>query len=227
MRNQLKTLERSIPCAVLTGDLVASTKASPKAVDQAMDILGTAAAEIADWRLAGTDEPVGNTLFTRYRGDGWQILVSVAAFDLRAALFLYARLAAHPGLPATRIAVGVSTVDHVPGPDLSDAQGPAFAVSGRLLAEMERGERLRMAGSRMNALQVAFLGLLDDRIADWTPEQAEAMACALPPDAPTQTVIAAGLGITPQALSARLSGARLRTIRRILQEWERPTGKTP
>jgi hypothetical protein len=212
--------------AVLTGDLVDSTKASPSAVDHAMSILSGAAAEVADWRYANIEEPVGNTYFTRFRGDGWQILVSIAAFDLRAALFLYARLAACPDLPATRIAVGVSSVDHVPGPDLSDAHGPAFAVSGRALAEMERGERLRMAGSRMGdddttrPIITAFVGLLDDRIADWTPEQAEAMACVLPPEAPTQSAIAATLGITPQALSSRLSGARWRSIRQLLDAWE-------
>lgn len=213
--------------AVLTGDLVDSTRANPSAVDQAMSILSMAATEIADWHYPNIEEPVGNTYFTRFRGDGWQILVSIAGFDLRAALFLYARLAACPDLPATRIAVGVSSVDHVPGPDLSDASGPAFAVSGRALAAMERGERLRMDGSRMGddemrPLLGAFVGLLDDRIADWTPEQAEAMACVLPPDAPTQNTVAATLGITPQAVSSRLSGAKWRSIRQLLDAWERP-----
>lgn len=207
--------------AVLTGDLVASTEAGPHSVNGAMAVLSVAATDIAGWGISG-QTVVGETHFTRFRGDGWQILVPPALFGLRAALLMYARLAADPGLPATRIAVGLAPVDQVPGPDLSDAHGAAFAVSGRALAQMDRAERLRLAGDGITPCLAAFIRLLDDRITDWTPEQAEAVAHAIAPDAPTQTAIAAALGITPQALSARLAGARWPTIRRILEEWERP-----
>jgi len=207
--------------AVLTGDLVASTEASPHSIDRAMEVLSAAATDIADWHIT-ENTAVEATRFTRYRGDGWQILVPLGHFGLRAALSMYARLAGVPGLPSTRIAVGLASVDHVPGPDLSDAHGAAFVVSGRALAGMARGERLRLAGDRINPLRAAFFGLLDDRISDWTPEQAEAVAHAIAPDAPTQSAIAATLGISPQALSSRLAGARWPAIRRILHAWERP-----
>lgn len=207
--------------AVLTGDLVASTEAGPHSVNGAMAVLSGAATDIAHWGIS-EHTVVGETHFTRFRGDGWQILVPLALFGLRAALLMYARLAAEPGLPATRIAVGLASVDHVPGPDLSDAHGAAFAVSGRALSQMDRAERLRLAGNGITPCLAAFIRLLDDRITDWTPEQAEAVAHAIAPDAPTQTTIAAALGISPQALSSRLAGARWPTIRRILEEWERP-----
>jgi len=207
--------------AVLTGDLVASSEATPEAVDRAMDLLAAAAADIASWRIADATA-VDDTHFTRYRGDGWQIVVSLSSFGLRAALFMFARLAADPGVPSTRIAVGLAPVDQVPGPDLSNAHGAAFAVSGRALAHMKRGERLRLAGKGITPCLAAFIGLLDDRITDWTPEQAEAVAHAIAPDAPAQVDIAAMLGISPQALSSRLAGARWPTIRAILQAWEQP-----
>lgn len=206
--------------AVLTGDLVASTEASPRAINKSMELLASAAGQIATWRIS-ENTAVGDTYFTRFRGDGWQILIPIGAFGLRAALLAYATLAAKAGLPDTRIAVGLSTVDEVPGPDLSDASGAAFEVSGRALLRMERGERLRVAGNRITPLRTAFIALLDDRITGWTVEQAAAMVLALPPDAPTQTIMAEQLGISPQALSYRLSGARWPAIRRILQEWER------
>lgn len=207
--------------AVLTGDLVASTEAGPQAIDRAMEVLSAAAAEIAEWHIS-ENTSVGDTHFTRFRGDGWQCMVSLAHFGLRAPLAIYARLAADPGLPATRIAVGLAPVDRVPGPDLSDAYGAAFAVSGRALSRMTRGERLRLAGDGVTPLVAAFIGLLDDRITAWTAEQAEAVAHVIAPGAPTQAAIAATLGISPQALSSRLAGASWPAIRRILQEWERP-----
>ncbi len=207
--------------AVLTGDLVASTNATPRTINKSMELLTAASRDIATWQIS-ENTVVGDTHFTRFRGDGWQILVSVGAFGLRAALLAYATLAAKAGAPDTRIAVGLSTVDEVPGPDLSDAHGAAFEASGRALLHMERGERLKLAGDGITPLRAAFIALLNDRITDWTVEQAQAMVLALPPDAPTQTAMADSLGISPQALSYRLAGARWPTIRRILHEWEMP-----
>lgn len=207
--------------AVITGDLVASTEAHPQAINDAMAILAAAAAEIAVWPIAA-NTTVGATHFTRFRGDGWQFLVPAGALGLRAALFTYARLAANADLPGTRLAVGLSTIDTIPGPDLSDAHGAALAISGRALARMARGERLKVAGERVTPLLGAFIALLDECVAGWTVEQAQAVALALPPDAPTQSAMAAGLGISPQALSYRLAAARWPRIKNILKEWERP-----
>lgn len=186
-----------------------------------MELLAAAADNIARWKISPNVE-VGNTHFTRFRGDGWQILVSIGIFGLRAALLTYATLAAKAALPDTRVAVGLSTIDELPGSDLSSAHGAAFAVSGRALLQMERGERLKVAGNRITPLREAFLALLDDRIGDWSTEQAQAMALALPPDAPTQAAMAETLGISPQALSYRLSGARWPVMKRLLNEWEKP-----
>lgn len=207
--------------AVLTGDLVGSTDADPRDVDRAMAVLAETAAWIAGWRVT-ENIPVGDTRFTRHRGDGWQVLINAARFGLRAALLFQARLAARPDLPATRIAVGLAHMAPTLGADLSDAHGAAFVVSGRALGDMARGERLRLAGHDISPLSAAFIGLLDDRITDWTPEQAEAVAHAIVPGAPTQAAIAGTLGISPQALSARLSGARWPAIRRVLEAWEQP-----
>lgn len=205
--------------SVLTGDLIASTKAGSRATDRAMQVLAETATKIAHWPLT-ENLVLGDTHFTRFRGDGWQMIVSAAAIGLRAALMMYARLMASADLPATRIAVGTATVDQIPGADLSDASGAAFAVSGRALGRMERGERLRLAGAGITPCRASLIALLNDRIADWTAEQAEAIALVIQPDAPTQATIAAGLGISPQALSYRLSGARWPTLKRVLAEWE-------
>ncbi len=62
--------------------------------------------------------------------------------------------------------------------------------------------------------------LIDERISRWTPEQAEAVAHFLHPDAPPATEIAERLGITPQAVSYRLRGAGAKTLRKVLETLE-------
>lgn len=204
--------------SVLTGDLIASSVAGQNATDRAIRTLEKKAAEIGEWKFY--DTRIGDTRFTRFRGDGWQVLLSEQRIDLRAALLLYASLAAEPGLPRTRVAIGRAEMESVPESDLSSAHGAAFSSSGRALSEMGKTEQLRIADENLTPLETTLLEFLDDRISDWSAEQAEAVMHVLPPNAPTQKAIASRLGITPQAFSSRLSGARWTTIRRLLAAWE-------
>lgn len=203
--------------AVLTGDLIDSTTAGAAATDLAMMVLADTAHEISLWPGAGP------TRFTRFRGDGWQLLVTPQKYALRAALTLAARLRATPDAPPTRIAIGLGRAESIGGTDLSDAHGPAFAASGHALEAMPRGARLTLGGTigrDPGRLASALIDLLDERIGRWTPEQAEAAAFALDPDDPTQAEIAGQLGISSQAVSYRLGGAGMAAIRRALQAWE-------
>ncbi len=203
--------------AVLTGDLIDSTAAGVEATDLAMTVLADAAHEISLWPGAGP------TRFTRFRGDGWQLLVTPQKYALRAALTLTARLRATPAAPPTRIAIGLGSAESIGGTDLSDAHGPAFSSSGRALEAMPRGTRLTIGGTADRGpghLGSALVDLLDERTGRWTPEQAEAAAFALNPDDPTQADIAGRLGISSQAVSYRLGGAGMAAIRRALQAWE-------
>ena len=83
--------------AVLTGDLIASTHADPTVTEHAVADLASAAADIAKWTDA-------DTRFTRFRGDGWQIVLTAqTVLALRAAVYMIARSegaqgrASHPG----------------------------------------------------------------------------------------------------------------------------------
>ena len=200
--------------AVLTGDLVGSTSAGAEAVERAMDILAATAEEIGRWPGASP------TKFTRYRGDGWQVVVMPAGRALRAALVLSARLRAATDAPATRIAIGLGAADSLGTDDLSDARGTAFESSGRALEQMRRDMRMTIGGAAVTPLRRAIVDLLDERMSRWTPEQAEATALSLDPNEPTQADMASRLGITSQAMSYRLSGAGAAAIRRALQGWE-------
>ncbi|MBI1172140.1 hypothetical protein GC209_12125 [bacterium] len=203
------------PIAVLTGDLIASTKAEGAAVDRAMQTLARAARMIGGW--AGHD-----TRFTRFRGDGWQIYLARPGLVLRAMLFLTAYMrAADTGL-ATRMAIAIAPYDRLGEAGLSGASGLAFERSGRELDRMRRHDTLAFAAgpAAWEPWQGAVLTLAEWQAGRWTREQAEAMAMALDPLAPTQDQIAQSLGITRQAVQARLKGAGLAALHAALAAFE-------
>ncbi len=203
--------------AILTGDLIGSTRAAPAELEAAIDLLAAAAGEISAWMPSLPDPR-----FTRFRGDGWQMHVAEPALALRALLFLVARLrAAGLGL-ATRAAIGIGAADSLGTDSLADARGPAFEASGRALDAMGRTRRLMIEGDGVTALHRIIVDLLDERSSRWTQPQAEAMhlALALHPEEPTLAEIAARLDISAQAVNYRLTGAGAPAIRRSLRAWE-------
>ena len=201
--------------AVLTGDLIRSTRAAPGAVERAMAVLAEAAGEVSGW------PPGVDARFTRFRGDGWQFCVADPGSGLRAALTAIARLRGADAGLTTRAAIGVGRVDSLGTDSLSDARGPAFEASGHALDDMPRGRRITIDGAGLAPLHHAVVDLLDERAARWTPQQAEAAALYLGPDGPTLADIAPRLGISAQAVNYRLAGAGAAAIRRALAQWEK------
>jgi hypothetical protein len=184
--------------AVLTGDLIGSTAASPAMVEAAMaTILRTAR------RIGPT------TRFTRYRGDGWQIYLDDPGQGLWAMLLIAAELRAAKGLES-RIALGLGSAYGGSADSLTTAGGSAFVASGRALDNLQPPQRLTIAvdTDHVDVLHARLVALIDERVADWSPEQAEAMAYDLAPeDHLAQAQIAARLGVSRQAIAARLKAA--------------------
>ncbi len=225
--------------AVLTGDLIGSTKAAPSALEQAMDLLAEAAAEVTDW----TQRPSRpDARFTRFRGDGWQMLVAEPGLALRAALVLAARLRAADLDLATRTAIGIGGIDSLGKSSLAEARGSAFEASGRTLDHMGRTHRLAIDGDGITSFHRIILDLLDQLATHWTRQQAEATALYLQPDNPTLEQIApaarhlrpgrqlpavgsGGTGDPPGAadLGGRLRGQRHRGGRRRMTPLSRPS----
>lgn len=198
--------------AILTGDLIGSTKVSAGAVEATMAALAAAFAEMDGW-------PSGiPSRFARHRGDGWQAAVSPAGRALRASLFVTARLrAADTGL-ATRFAIGLGEFSE-DGP-LAEAHGQPFEDSGHALDSLGRGERLALGGAGSNPLHQAIIALLDERTSRWSREQAEAMALYLVPESQTLASIAARLDLSTQAVHYRLTGAGYQAIGKAVIQWE-------
>lgn len=212
--------------AVLTGDLVGSTRIERARVERTMELLGD------ERRRSGTPWhwPIEGTRFTRFRGDGWQMLLDRPQLALRHALYLIAYLRAHKDALPTRIAIGIGRIESAGSNGLSDATGAAFVASGRGLDAMLAHETLALTAPAaeppaVTAAEQAAVALLDERLSRWTPEQAEATALYLNPDEPTQKKLAIRLGITPQAAGYRIRGAGAPAIRKALTllepEWTR------
>lgn len=199
--------------AVLTGNLIGSSRAAPRAVDFSLAALAEAAEAVEGWGLA-------RPRFTRFRGDHWQLYVSASGMALRAALFLAACLrAAETGL-TSRIAIGLGPVDRLDD-DLGRAAGAAFTRSGKALDRMVRGTTLAVDGLEAGPWPEAVAELADWMLQRWSREQAEAVALALDPAGPPQAEIAQRLGISRQAVQGRLAGAGYQALCPALAAFER------
>lgn len=184
--------------AVLTGDLIASSRASSDAVSNAMEAISNCFGAAYG--------------FSRSRGDGWQIYFDNAGYGLWAAVRIVATLRAAEGLQS-RIAVGLGSAEQVDLSDLSTASGSAFVASGRALSGMPKHRTLVLAGDETDPLQDSLLGVVDECMLRWSREQAEAAALAWSCwQHPTQGEIAEHLGISRQAVAARLNSAGFRAI---------------
>jgi hypothetical protein len=165
--------------AVLTGDIVGSSKL-PKGPRQSLpDLLRRAS------RLTRKAFPEAVPLEVDvFRGDGWQLLVDDPVKCLRIALFFRACVrSGHErgrGLD-TRIAIGLSGVDFVPGQRVSEGDGEAYRLSGRALESLARKSFLTLVTSETDTLADVRVvtHLLDALAQDWTGKQARAVAGAL------------------------------------------------
>lgn len=211
----------SIPkIAVLTGDLVNSTRQGADKIDTAMHALRRTAAAIATWQASPADPR-----FTRFRGDGWQMVLTDPKLSLRAAVVLQATLVAL-GLES-RISVGIGPAESLGSTDLADAAGPVFELSGQGLDRMTDISRLAIAGDAVIAQDAMIADLLGERMGRWTAAQAEAAAMQLssPTRSPTLHEIGRTLGISPQAVNDRVRGAGCHSIASVLRQWEALKGR--
>jgi hypothetical protein len=186
--------------AVLTGDLIASTKAEQPAVDSAMDVIAAVAHNEA--KTLSVD-----IRFARFRGDGWQVYCSDSTRVFRLAVLILANLQCRPTLPKTRISAASGQVSSIISRELTSASGEAFTMSGRNLDSMGRNRLVFQTTQPGHHWQSAFFSYLEWQSARWSQEQAEAIALTFREDPPHPGKSAEELGISRQAFSARLDGA--------------------
>jgi hypothetical protein len=187
--------------AVLTGDIVGSTRLEAAALDEVIAALSRAADEVGTWQEA-------DARFTRSRGDGWQVRLIRPVLALRSALFLRASLRASATGAETRIAIAEGESREDPPDDLNAATGPVYTASGRALDALAGASMVHSAGGAIGAA----VRLADEISRRWTASQARSVALALAPEPPTHAAAGAILGITRQAVDQALNAAALPAI---------------
>ena len=209
--------------AVLTGDLIGSTKADLGRVERSMTILAQAAEFIE------RETKNRSTRFSRSYGDGWQMYLDHPGDSLWIAVYLNALLKADPHSLPTRIAIGIGEVESLGATGLAGARGSAFTSSVRTLVAMQPGQTLALEGDPTDDMQRVAVAFIEERMSGWSREQAEVMKLKLVFMEPnldeitthlvrrldlTQGEIASQFEITRQAVGARLQAAGYKVINR-------------
>lgn len=206
--------------AVLTGDIVGSTKLSSGQMAQARKTLTSC---VSVFNLAHKEVVQGGPAF--YRGDSWQLLLREPKLALRLAILVRARLAAKLDIK-TRISIGMGLVTDTRERSVSLRTGEAFTLSGRALDNITGYFRLTGAlPERFGAIAAWFpsiLHLCDALMSSWTRRQAEVVATALQLRNPTHEAIAASLvpPVAKQSVTDILAGANWRAIAEPIMAFE-------
>ncbi len=158
--------------AVLTGDIVKSSRMSPADLKRLPGVL-TAIFKSIDKLCKPKNF---NTQFSIFRGDSFQVICEPAC-ALKAWLLIRAGLRAAYPAPLSksvdaRIGIAIGKVNHL-AKNITESSGEAFLLSGRLLEELKLSRLTRFASENKRTNQewnVSFM-LADDIIRRWTTSQ--------------------------------------------------------
>jgi hypothetical protein len=217
--------------AVLTGDLVGSSRPEPSEHTVVLSVLKSSFKIVGDALRDAVCRP-----FEIYRGDSFQGVLSDPSLGLRAAVLLRAALRCclgqgeRVGPLDARIAVGIGKIDFLPAERGSEGNGEAYRRSGPALDSMKRPRRgvyglqkeprllIRTPWHGVDAELEAECALLDAIAGKWSPEQAEAILGRL--QGLTQEDAANNLGISQSAIGQRLRAAGAWAVEEMLARYE-------
>ncbi len=160
--------------AVLTGDIVGSSKMSDELREQTFSRIRQQLEFIQQ----------GKTAFplSIYRGDSWQILLDDPKDALRLTLLIRTALLMgnYDGKDRadTRVSIGIGSVDKIDPEDISLSYGEAFTLSGHGLEALKKKQRMAFAAPSLDqgdCIAGAVIPLLDALIDKITAKQARAM----------------------------------------------------
>jgi hypothetical protein len=206
--------------AVLTGDIIKSSRLSPADLESVRTTLLRAVNAVRRWKpglIQGKPE--------FFRGDAWQLLLTDPAPALRVAIHLRASLRA-AGLADTRVAIGLGPVEKISSERVSLSTGQVFVLSGKALDQMTRYSSMTIevpkpASPLAEWLQVAG-HLCDSLIGQWTMRQAELVRAAVNPKEPDSGEIGQSLKpvVSKQAVAKGLSAANWYVVREAIRLFE-------
>jgi len=210
-------------CAVLTGDLIGSSRAGAAVTNTAFEALALADRDIRAW-----PGEAGAPRLERFRGDGWQALVIQPRLALRAACLFSAAVRSTGKSAATRLCAGLGPVKAIPKDGgLGAGEGEAFVLSGQGLETMPKALRMSArvpASSRpdVTGWAPAAFGVAGALCARWTPRQAQVMRHLLSLDPPTQAALGVRLGISQQTVQDHFESAEGPALLAVLDQMEGP-----
>lgn len=206
--------------AVLTGDIIKSSRLPSTQLELVRSSLITAVNAVRRWKPGLVK---GKPEF--FRGDAWQLLLTEPGMALRVGIFLRASLLAQ-GLADSRVAIGLGEVEEIAYERVSLSTGQAFALSGKALDRMTRYSNMTIevpmsVGPLSDWLPVAG-HLCDALIGQWTTRQAELVRAAVNPKEPDSEKIGQSLrpDVSKQAVAKGLSGANWYVIREVVRLFE-------
>ena len=209
--------------AVLTGDIVGSSKLSAIERQQIPSVLHRASEHISRYFERSMQYEVDI-----FRGDSWQLVLSDPPKSLRVGLFFRAiiRATLESRKVDTRLSIGIGTTEFIPKDNVSTGNGEAFRLSGEALERLDKSTRMKIEfPSRYESgITHAFdviVQLIDLLAQRWTSKQAEAISGALV--SMTQRTIAAewvSEPVSQQAISQHLELAGWNQIERGLDFFE-------
>ncbi len=208
--------------AVLTGDIVGSSKLEPGQLKDVMDRLRKS---VARFKQTYPDAILGN--LDVYSGDSWQLLMPDWQRSLRAALYVRAVIKSIEKLKLdTRVALAWGDIDEATlNPDrISESTGPAFQASGRALEKMPKGVRMAFVqdngdSQRFGELLSGAVLLLDEIVGGWSLNQAQAVSLALL--CINQRDIGRELGVTQPNVQKTMQRARWHGVEQFLEVAEK------
>lgn len=202
--------------AVLTGDVVGSTKLSSDQMVSVRDMLS---------RCFSVFSLVRGNAVEFYRGDSWQVLSREPKWALRLAILAQARLTAKLGVH-TRVSIGIGSIADSNERKISLRTGEAFTLSGGALDNIPSHFLLTGAlPERFGPLAMwfpAILHMCNGLMSSWTCRQAELVASMLQSANPTHEVIAASLNppVTKQSVTGILTSANWRALSEPIKAFE-------
>ena len=195
--------------AVITGDIVKSQSLSRDELEAVFDGLSDAAARME--RLSG--QPA---YLTRFRGDGWQMVVT-PQYLLRAILSVRSRILMVDKHFDTRMAVAIGE-GSVASNTLDDATGPVFTASGHALEAMTRNQRIHAAEVPVAiAMAIPLLASLSNR---WSRAQSEVIWHAMDIPTPSQVEVARRFDHAPQTVHKHWTNAEADVLLQTCLLWE-------
>jgi len=203
--------------AVLTGDIVASSKISPARLKDVMQRLRDGAVRF-EKKFTGS---VYGKLDV-YSGDSWQLLMTDYGLSLRAAIFLRAIIKSYRHAEIdTRVAVAWGNVNKssLNPRRISESTGEAFTESGRALENIKKDSRLVWHPAQTDdssRILESAIKLLDTLAARWTARQSEIITWTLLGF--NQEQVGSKLKISQSAVNQALHGAGWTAIEDFLNE---------